>query len=99
MSQFIDAPVEGSKQSTLRGEQDGALQRGSRAGEGSAPCVPFLSWEWSDPSDQFFSFVSVDDFVNGANPSSADFICPAYGPLGSNCKYLWYASKVPGGMT
>ena len=45
--------------------------------------------KWSDPSDQFFSFVSVGGFVNCANPSSADFTCPAYGPFGSNCKYLW----------
>src|SRR4029077_8297665 len=56
---------------------------------GSEPCVPFFSWEWSDPSDQFFSFVSVGDFVNCANPSSVDFTCSAYGPFGSNCKHLW----------
>ena len=63
----------------VKSEPDGASQYGgrARAGEGAEPCVPFLSWEWSDPSDQFFSFVSVRDFVNCANPSSADFICPA----------------------
>lgn len=43
----------------------------------------------ADPTDQFFSFFSVGDFVNCANPSSADCTCAAYGPLGSNCKYLW----------
>jgi len=50
--------------------------------EGSEPCAPFFSWELSDPSDQFFSFVSVGGFVNCANPSSADFACPANGPFG-----------------
>ena len=57
--------------------------------ESSKPRVAFVSWERSDPSGQFFSFVSVGDFANCANPSNTDFTCPAYGPFGSNCKYLW----------
>ena len=88
-SHFVDAPVEGSKQSTLPSKRRCFAVWKSGFRGGSEPCVPFFSWEWSDPSDQFFSFVSVGDFVNCANPSSADFTCSAYGPFGSNCKHLW----------
>lgn len=87
-SHFVDAPVEGSKQSTLPSKTVVLCRVEVGLRGGSEPCVPFFSWEWSDPSDQFFSFVSVGDFVNCANPSSADFTCSAYGPFGSNCKHL-----------
>jgi hypothetical protein len=50
---------------------------------------------------QFFSFPSVVEtrLANRAISSSAACTCPAYVPRGSNCKYLWYASMLPVGIT
>ncbi len=55
----------------------------SRLGE--RPGTNESGWRFNThPSDQFFSFLSVGDFANCANPSRADFASPAYGPFGSN---------------
>ena len=44
-SHFVDAPVEGSKQSTLPGKTVVLCSVEVGLREGSEPCAPFFSWE------------------------------------------------------